>query len=383
MSGSSSGSKRSNKSGTKEDSKGYTGDEELREFTFTIRMANAQGRFLKARNGIAEMVGRKMGDDIYQLMKYGKEADFKEPSEPTGERLTYGQQKKYELEYRAYLEETRQYKKNKGRLFRMIAGQCVPVLRTRLEASTKFKDMEEKHDVVSLMEMIEGLVYNSGKGEYPYWTMATNVRKVAELRQGKKESIESFAIRFIAQMENAEKVSGKWIPSNMKGKKLEEQEEGRNKLLACLFLGGCDRDRFKDVVDELYHDFGKGDNKYPEDITGVTELLNGRRGGSKMKDQEDNRHDGLITSFVQRDGRTMRCYNCHRTGHYARDCTMRVDELTQRTGGIINIDGNAHASAFQMTRESEDESQSSNDSVQDRADEWNSYYFLLVVLLNT
>ena len=129
------------------------------------------------------------------------------------------------------------------------------------------------------------------------------------------------------------------------------------------------------VVDELHHDLGKGDNKYPEDIAGVTELLNGRRGGSKMKDQEDNRHDGLITSFVQRDGRTMRCYNCHRTGHYARDCTMRVDEPTQRTGGIINIDGNAHASAFQMTRESEDESQSSNDSAQDRADEWNSYYF--------
>ena len=46
-------------------------------------------------------------------------------------------------------------------------------------------------------------------------------------------------MRFMVQVENAEKVSRKWIPSNLKGKKLEEQEEGRSKLLACIFLGGC------------------------------------------------------------------------------------------------------------------------------------------------
>ena len=120
-------SRRSNKSyrGYKGDDKktdGYTGDDELRAFTFTIGVGNAQSRFLKARNGIAEMVGRKMGDDIYQLIRYGKEATFIEPAEPVGEQLTYGQQKKYELEYRAYMEDVKQYKKNKGKLFRMIAG---------------------------------------------------------------------------------------------------------------------------------------------------------------------------------------------------------------------------------------------------------------------
>ena len=129
---SSRGSYRS-KRGEEKKADGYTGDEELREFTFTIGVASAQGRFLKAKNGIAEMAGRKLGDDIYQLMKNGKEAVFKEPTEPGGERPTYGQQKKYELEYRTYLEETKQYKKNKGKLFRTIAGQCVPVLRARLE----------------------------------------------------------------------------------------------------------------------------------------------------------------------------------------------------------------------------------------------------------
>ena len=158
----------------------------------------------------------------------------------------------------------KQYKKNKGRLFRMITGQCVPVLRARLESTTGYKVMEENHNVVGLMSLIEGLIYNSGKGEYSYWTMATNLRKVVDLRQGNKETLESFVVRFMTQVENAEKVSGKWIPSNLKGKKLEEQEEGRSKLLACMFLGGCDRDRYKSAVDEeLYHDFGKGGQQVP------------------------------------------------------------------------------------------------------------------------
>ena len=216
MSGSSVTSKSSyrSKRGEEKRADGYTGDEELRDFTFTIGVMNAQGRFLKAKNGIAEMAGRKLGDDIYQLMKYGKEAVFRELVEPTGDRPTYGQQKKYELEYRTYLEETKQYKKNKGRLFRIIAGQCVPVLRARLENTMEYKEMEGHHDVAGLMSLIEGLIYNNGKGEYPYWTMATNFRKVADLRQGNKETLESFAVRSLTQVENAEKVSGKWIPSN-------------------------------------------------------------------------------------------------------------------------------------------------------------------------
>ena len=78
-----------------------------------------------------------------------------------------------------------------------------------------------------------------------------------------------------------------------------------------MFLGGYDRESYKNAVDELYHDFGKGDNKYPGNITGVMELLNGRRGRSKnARDHEDDRHDGLVTSFVQRDMRRVRCFAC-------------------------------------------------------------------------
>ena len=56
--------------------------------------------------------------------------------------------------------------------------------------------------------------------------MATNLRKVADIRQGDKESLESFAMRFMVQVENAEKVSGKWIPSNLKGRSWRNKKKG-------------------------------------------------------------------------------------------------------------------------------------------------------------
>ena len=60
-------------------------------------------------------------------------------------------------------------------------------------------------------------------------------------------------------------------------------------------------------------------------------------------------------------------------GHYARDCTERRNN--QSEGRLINIDANAHASAFQLSGAADSDSQSSYDSAQERADEWNSYYF--------
>ena len=54
---------------------------------------------------------------------------------------------------------------------------------------------------------------------------------------------------------------------------------------------------------------------------------------------------------------------------------MRSEDQDQEPGRLINIDANAHASAFQLSDAVDSDSQESYDSAQERADEWNSYYF--------
>jgi hypothetical protein len=47
---------------------------------------------------------------------------------------------------------------------------------------------------------------------------------------------------------------------------LENDKKVRDKFLACLFLACTDRERYKDVIDDLGNDYGLGNVNYPEDV---------------------------------------------------------------------------------------------------------------------
>jgi hypothetical protein len=63
-------------------------------------------------------------------------------------------------------------------------------------------------------------------------------RRLMSVKQESKESLPSYIRRFEAQVEATENVWGQLIPYKLKGQLLTEQNKGRKKLLACLFLGG-------------------------------------------------------------------------------------------------------------------------------------------------
>jgi hypothetical protein len=69
----------------------------------------------------------------------------------------------------------------------------------------------------------------------------------------------------------------------------EERSKARGKFLACLFLAGSDRERYKSVVDDLGNDFTLGKPNYPEDVASMLNLLTNRRGigGNKSRQVED------------------------------------------------------------------------------------------------
>jgi hypothetical protein len=70
-----------------------------------------------------------------------------------------------------------------------------------------------------------------------------------------KESLPSYIKRFKAQVEATENVWGQLIPYKLKGQLLTEQSKGREKLLACLFLGGVNQSRYRQAIDQLNNDF--------------------------------------------------------------------------------------------------------------------------------
>jgi hypothetical protein len=135
-----------------------------------------------------------------------------------------------------------------------------------------------------------------------------------------------------------------WMKDTMDKLTAQVNDDGksREKFLACLFLAcATDRERYKEVIDDLGNDYGLGNVDYPEDVSGMVNLLTTRRGlkTSRGKQLEDIQ-DGVPTSFQQNHS-NMRCNYCRGRGHMSDTCYKRQEDEEHRAN---NSNHSSHSS---------------------------------------
>jgi hypothetical protein len=221
------------------------------------------------------------------------------------------------------IEKEEKYKQDKSKVFKIIVGQCKSSMRNKIEALAKYETLEEDDDVVGLLKEMSDLVYATDNTQYESWKMQSSLRVLINLKQGDKEALQVFANRFLKQVESTEEVWGSLIPQKLKGKDLDKvQMPGREKFLACLFLAGVDRGRYKAVIDDLNNAYVLGKVEYPKDVSGMLNLLINRRGVGGSKKQDAIR-DGIGGTSLAQTGKQptkKKCFTCKKVGHFARDC---------------------------------------------------------------
>jgi hypothetical protein len=302
-----------------------TGIEELRGYYYVYGVPRQAENYLRTTRKIADHVGTTMGKDMWYLVHELEEVEFPNPPEPEeidGKPKSMIEVEKFRMLFKMKEEKEENYKKEKGKVFRIIVGQCTNVMRNKIEGLSEFKKMEMSDDVIGLLKKLKGFAYSTQGVQYEYWTMQAALRNWINLAQEPKESIEKYGQRFVEQTNVTEEVWGALIPMTMKGKKTEEQVEAGNKFKACVFLAGVDRQRFRTVIDDLNNNFVQGNVSYPVDVPGMVRLLTNRRGHATSRREEDDLKDGL--SFSQTSGgksKKVRCFKCKKKGHIARDCT--------------------------------------------------------------
>jgi hypothetical protein len=287
------------------------------------------------------------GKQIYKAIKEGVEQVFREPDEPPS-KASQAQLRKYEILFKRYLDNDEKYTREKTKVFRVIMFQCTPTMRNKVESLPDYPDLEEKDDYVGLLKRIKELVYSTDNTQYEFWRIQASFVKLATMKQDPKETVNNYAKRFLAQVEATESMWGPLVPSMAirkeeihfdeedddatRKKVLEEQAQleaedrykARSKFLACLFLAGSDRERYKSVVDDLGNDYTLGKANYPNDVAGMLNLLTNRRGigGNKSRQAEDLQ-DGVMTSFQQASHPKLKCNYCGKPGHASEVCYKR------------------------------------------------------------
>jgi hypothetical protein len=169
------------------------------------------------------------------------------------------------------------------------------------------------------------------------------------IKQEPNESVASYTNRFEGQVLAVESVFGPLVPTfDMKSDPNEEQMKNRNKLLACLYLAGSDRNRYKTVVDDLGNEFQMGKTSYPEDVTSMSQLLSNRRGiNTNRAKQIEEMHDGVLTCFhqQQKSHPKLRCWYCKLKGHVSEVCQKRLANKAAARSGNNNNNNNDNNSS--------------------------------------
>jgi hypothetical protein len=243
-------------------------------------------RYMKTTTAIADHVRTTISPEMWSLVHERLETKFDEPTIP-GDTATPGELRRYEILLKSVIERELKYKSDKGRVFGIIIGQCHPIMRSSVEALPEFKKWQTEYDVCSLLNAMRTLVHHTEETHYEYWTMQIQQRNMFKIIQGPTEPLTNYCRRFLEQLEMTEETWGPLIPGKMNGKTKDEQEEARERYLACVLLGGTDPVRYRSTMNDLCNDFLHGDVHYPKTMTKMVGYLANRKGKGNPTKRND------------------------------------------------------------------------------------------------
>ena len=325
----------------------YLGLPDLKGYYFGHGDEESGAKFNKTVEKIADYCRIEISKEIYYLMMYGEEPEYEDVEVPKG-KVSGMEAKKFEMDYKRVQDKKDEHQKNKCKCFGIIMGQCKTITKDVAKADMSYRALERADDVIGILKLLREICYGTDRKRYLPWTQQAQLRKTVRFSQAPGETIQQFATNFVEQVKTFEEMYGLLVPTKdmiqveertrIVGEGDEEHEENynvtvladrdvileaRNKFVACLFLAGVDRKKYKDAIDEMNNDFLRHGTEYPGDVSSMVTWLLKRRGGNNTNFREDASSDGVLTSFAQvapRKKSQKKCAACGRDGHLAWDC---------------------------------------------------------------
>ena len=134
-----------------------------------------------------------------------EEPTFDDPAEPTGtdaNPVTTAQLEKCEFQLRKIDDKREEWLEAKGHLHRTIKQLCITPLQNKVHNHPRHGEVQKKHDIIGLLDIIKELVYNTDDSRETHWTMVETMTQLFNTKQGDQESPTAFHKRLESQIES-------------------------------------------------------------------------------------------------------------------------------------------------------------------------------------
>ena len=345
-----------NNHGNKTNKNRFTGEtEQLKHHTYFIGGAKQASSYITTTDAIISYIRREFdeGDDMAKALKELKEFDFDtvKPKMPTTEQSTTLDEYILKGEVERYLKRKDKYRTNKTKAYEVIIGQCTKGLKNKLEARKDWSSVQ--YDPIAVLKAIQELVYNYQDSKYPAVSIVKAIKALVNVKQEDGESLSDYIKKFnttkdLFETQVGVMELGKWIAQdNNKYQMLVTDarkpliKEYFDKMLAYIFITGCEMNKAEKLVEDLSNDYAKSSKEqramvYPKTVQAAAELVTNYRNyvntsKPKANSNSDKNKQEQKASFAQgrgssnRDYSNYKCFKCGEMGHIAPYCKKTTE----------------------------------------------------------
>ena len=222
---------------------------------------------------------------------------------PSGKSPSAATLRKFEMEYKRHLEKVENFQKEKCKAFGIVIGQCRELTKQVVKSDKNYRALEKADNVRGLLGLLRDLSYGTDKKRYVRWIQQAQLQRAVTFAQNPIETLQQYASNFNEQIKTLEDICGPLVPVRDLIKKVQQTRtigegdeameetytvneladedaiyKARNQFVACIFLAGVDRDRYKDAIDEMNNDSLRHGKEYPGDVSSMVTWLLKRQG---------------------------------------------------------------------------------------------------------
>ena len=268
-------------------------NEQLKGFVYDVTTENPTESFQRTTSEIAEYVARTLEDaGEYRLalaeLKLPPVKEAVVPTDPTDIIAI----EKWRMDHRDYLKKMENRKKNQGRVFPIILGQCSAAMRDQLESDPMWEGINNSTDVIGLLQLIQANSNVKQPRRARTHQLIDAQKEFLTFTQGSL-SVPSYFKSFKDRLDQLERMSGPVgqeltrvdlylkevlkIPEGFSAATVEQvntaRDVSRSNYISTCFLFNADEVRYGELLRRVENDHVLHGTPYPATLTEAYNVL--------------------------------------------------------------------------------------------------------------